>query len=294
MLEQVGQYNDLSDTLRKELETKIAGFGKRVRYKFDISHTNPDPEKKDGPIVWPFMYTLDPRTFTIIDPYENRDGKSKVKRIGMVDGQNEKGEPNKFKRVRVNGRDAGVRTFDLEQMEDIEQVMFLELHPKLAGGQFADKTKNQICSRVDEKKYANDQRQERTSRLKALNAAQAMSEKEVLQFVDAMQWDNTEEIEILRERIEALAETDFVYFNDVVDGKALEYMSTIKRGLDRKLIAFDPADYKFIWVGNNQPIAVLSPIGEKTEVQKMADWFATAGQKADEAYKRLKNLTDKN
>ena len=41
LLQQTAHYNDLSPQLRKELEEKIASFGKQVRYKFDISNPNP-------------------------------------------------------------------------------------------------------------------------------------------------------------------------------------------------------------------------------------------------------------
>ena len=78
-LEAVAHYNNLSPKLRKELEEKIKGFGKAVRYKFDISKHNPDPDKYNGEVVWPNTYTLDPCVWNIVDPYET-DVKAKSKK----------------------------------------------------------------------------------------------------------------------------------------------------------------------------------------------------------------------
>ena len=101
-LENFAHFNDLSPELRLELEQKVESFGKRVRYKFDIAKPNPDPEKYNGAFVYPNMYTLVPTKFTIQDPYENREGKSKTKNIGLVDDGfiNDKGVPDRFKKIR--------------------------------------------------------------------------------------------------------------------------------------------------------------------------------------------------
>ena len=72
LLRQIAHFNDLSPKLRQELEEKVRGFGKTVRYKFDISKPNPDPSHYNGPIIYPQIHTLDPTRFSINDPYEDR------------------------------------------------------------------------------------------------------------------------------------------------------------------------------------------------------------------------------
>ncbi len=290
MLEQVGLFNDLSPKLKEQLEEKLQSFGKRVRFKFHISHPNPDPEKKNGVNIWPFLYTLDPVTFSITDKLEDRKEKQKVKKIGLVDTTDERGNPNKFKRVRVKASDAGIADFDLEDIEQVSAVTYLLLHPKLTDGQFVDKNKQQVFELVDEKKVATASRAERSIKLAALNAAQAMSEAEVIQFANAMSWDGTEEEEVLRSKIEELAETTPAFFNELIAGKTVEYQAIIKVATDKKIIAFDPVDNKYVWVGSNAIIVSLPVNGEKTEIEKFAQWLATGGQKADEIYKKIKSL----
>ena len=292
-LENFAHFNDLSPKLREELETKIESYGNYVRYKFDISKPNPDPERYNGDTVYPNMYTLDPIRFTIQDPYENREGKSKTKTIALVDDGfiNDRGVPERFIKVKVSGNEKSVLRLNVaEKREDFYKAMFLELHPKLKGGKFADKNAFQVLSRIDENAAAKNARSERSERLKALNAAQSMSDMELIDFADAMQWDSSENIEILRNKAEELADTNPVYFNDLVNSKDVEYQALVKQAMNKGLIEFDSADYKFIWAGNKQVISMLSPTGANNNIQKLSEWMQTSGNKGDEFYKKLKSL----
>lgn len=292
-LENYGIYNDLSPKLREELEQKVEAFGKSVRYRFDIAKPNPDPSKYNGDTVYPNMYTLDPVRFSIQDPYETREGKSKTKTIALVDDASIKddGNPERLLKVRVSGAERAVLKLNIQdKREDFYMAMLLEMHPKLNGGKFADKNAYKILHRIDEEAAARDARTERSERLKALNVAQGMSDEELINFSDAMQWDSTESVEVLRNQVEELADNNPVYFNDFVMGKTIEYQSLIKQAVDRDLISFDHAEYKFVWAGNQQVITVLSPTSGKSEVQKLSDWMQTSGNKGDDFYKKLKSL----
>lgn len=292
MLDQIAHFNRLSPELRKELEERVRSFGKRVRYKFDISHENPDPEKYNGKILWPFQYTLDPTQFRITDPHEKRTDESKSKLIALVTGTDDKGVPNKFKKIRVFSREIGVKMFETEEnIEDFNAVMYLELHPKLNGGKFQDKTKQPVFSRIDEKREAATKRQVRGAKAIALGVATQMSEKEVYDFAAAMMWNEHQDIDILRNTIEQMAEDTPEMFNDVVAGKNIEYQSTVKRAFDAQIIGFNPVDYKIIWSANQQLITSLGmEVTDKNEVQRFSEWLMTSGNKGDEVYKKIKSL----
>lgn len=296
MLEKVGLYNDLSDGLRKILEDKIVSFGKRVRFKFNISNRNPDPEQKSGAMIFPFLWTLDPITFNIIDPHEDRKNVQKVKKIGIVEETNEKGEPSKFRRIRISEQEKGIVVYDLTKIEDIESTIYLLIHPKLTGGIFANKDVRQVISLIDEQAVATEQRNLRVARKKATDVAAQMSDKEVVDFADAMsggdkeKWDSTQDNDILRNEVEILAETSPEFFNDLVAGKKIEYQATVKQAITKGIITFDPGEYKFTWTSNSQTIAVLQPVGNKNEIEKLAEFFQTGGEKADVVYKKIKAL----
>lgn len=292
-LENFAHFNDISPKLRIELENKVASFGRRVRYKFDISKPNPDPEKYNGDTVYPNMYTLDPTRFTIQDPYENREDKSKTKNIALVESDflDEAGLPTRFKKVKVGGADKSILTLNIEDnRDDFYMAMFLELHPKLKEGKFANRMLFPIFSRIDENAAAKTARSERSERLKALNAAQEMTDADLVDFADAMQWDSAESYEVLRNKIEELADTNPIYFNDLVQSKAVEYQALIKQAMNKDLISFNHAEYKFVWSGNQQVITALSPTGTGNELQKLSEWMQTSGNKGDDLYKKLKSL----
>lgn len=290
MLQKANHFNDLSQALRSKLEEKVRSYGNKVRYKFKISHENPDPEKYNGSIVWPSMYVLDPCTFRITDPHEDRANISKSKEIGLIDKLDKEGKPESFKKIKIFDRNRGELSLDLTDAEEFDKAMYLELHPKLKDGLFSDKNKQQLIERIDERKDAKIQREQRSTKTKALRVAEEMSEEQVKAFADAMLWDSTEEPFLLQNKVEELAETNPEFFNDLVAGKNIEYQSTIKRAMDKQIIGFDPAAYKYIWSSNQQVITVLQPVGTKNHVEKLAEWLMTGGQKSDEVYKKIKSL----
>ena len=291
LLEFYQRFNDLSDKFRKELEETVKGFGNRVRFKFDIAKENLDPQKFNGAIIYPNVYTLDPAVFNINDPYETREGKSRSKQIGLIlETDQEKGHPIKFHKVRILSRMRGILDLDLEQELDRNVCMFLLIHPKLSGGQFLDKTKQQVFSRIDEDALAGVQVSERAEKLKALNAAALMDDKAIVDFADAMAWDSTQKPKVLKNLVEEFAENDPASFNELVNGESLAYQSLVKQALDRSVISFDPAEGKFTFTKTKEPIATLGMIDEKTEVVQLAQWLLSGGEKEKKVYARIKEL----
>jgi hypothetical protein len=294
MLEKIGTWNDITDELRAELEKKVDSMGTRIRIKFHISHPNPDPEKYNGPIVWPSSYALDPITFRIVDPYEKRPGKSKSKLIGLIDeieDKNGQEVPKTFHRVRVLIRHLGILSFDPTNQSDRYFLMYLLLHPKLMLGKFLDKNRKQMFEFVDEKKEAIEGRERRNVKAKALHAATNMSEQQVRDFASAMVWDETEDPDMLRNKVEEVAEINPEMFSDLINGKQLEYQAVIKRALDKLIIGYNPSEQNFIWPQNQQVFASLNPtLTEKNPVERLAEWVMTGGQKNEEVYKKIKAL----
>ncbi len=290
-LEPVAHYNNLSAKLREEIEAKLKGFGKSVRYKFDISKPNPDPAKYNGDTVWPNRYTLDPAVWDITDPYEVA-GKSKSKKIGIVEAVDENGKPNRFRKIRVMAPQKGVLILDLENsQEDYYTAFALELHPKLIGGKFEDKNAYRVVTRIDENAEAETKRKERTARKKALDAAESMEDADIVNFADAMMWDSGEPANILRNKVEELAETDPEFFNDLIEKKEIQVRALVKQALDKRIITHDPVENKFMWASNMQLITALPVSLTANHVQQFAEWLVVGGTKAEEVHKKIKELS---
>jgi len=289
-LEPVAHYNNLSTKLREEIEAKLKGFGKSVRYKFEISKPNPDPAKYNGDTVWPNRYTLDPAVWDVTDPYEVA-GKSKSKKIGIVEAVDENGKPNRFRKIRVMAPQKGVLILDLENQEDYYTAFALELHPKLIGGRFEDKNAYRVVTRIDENAEAETKRKERTARKKALDAAESMEDADIVNFADAMMWDSGEPANILRNKVEELAETDPEFFNDLIEKKEIQVRALVKQALDKRIITHDPVENKFMWASNMQLITALPVSLTANHVQQFAEWLVVGGTKAEEVHKKIKELS---
>ena len=290
-LEPVAHYNNLSAKLREEIEAKIKGFGKSVRYKFEISKPNPDPAKYNGDTVWPNRYTLDPAVWDVTDPYEVA-GKSKSKKIGIIEAVDENGKPNRFRKIRVMAPQKGVLILDLENsQEDYYTAFALELHPKLIGGKFEDKNAYRVVTRIDENAEAETKRKERTARKKALDAAESMEDADIVNFADAMMWDSGEPANILRNKVEELAETDPEFFNDLIEKKEIQVRALVKQALDKRIITHDPVENKFMWASNMQLITALPTSLTANHVQQFAEWLVVGGSKAEEVHKKIKELS---
>ena len=290
-LEPVAHYNNLSAKLREEIEAKLKGFGKSVRYKFEISKPNPDPAKYNGDTVWPNRYTLDPAVWDITDPYEVA-GKSKSKKIGIVEAVDENGKPNRFRKIRVMAPQKGIVILDLENsQEDYYTAFAIELHPKLIGGKFEDKNAYRVVTRIDENAEAETKRKERTARKKALDAAESMEDADIVNFADAMMWDSGEPANILRNKVEELAETDPEFFNDLIEKKEIQVRALVKQALDKMIITHDPVENKFMWASNMQLITALPVSLTANHVQQFAEWLVVGGTKAEEVHKKIKELS---
>jgi len=295
MLQQVADFNDLSPALLKKLQEKVNSFGKVVRYRFDIEQENPDKTFYNGKTIFPNIYTLDPTVFTITDKDEDRAGKSKSKKVALIKSH----EPNgtggyktEFIKIRVPAAARGQLRLNLEDPEDIAKCMAIEMHPKLKGGMFEDKQRHGVMNRIDDVVEAKQQTAERAAKRKAQNAVSDMNDDDIKRLADALEQDSTQDPVVLRNWAEELSEIDFTFFNELVEGKKIEYQALVKQAIDREIITFDPAEYKFTWTGNKQIITVLSPAGEESHVVKLAEWLQVGGDKATDITTKLKGLVN--
>ena len=291
MLERMGQYNDLSAKLRKRLTERIKSYGDEVVYSFDISHPNPDPEKYNGGIVWPSIYTLDPLVFDVVDEDEEREDRSKIKKVGLILDVDKDGKIMDYRRVRVKGQEEGVFKLDLKNNpEDVATCAYLELHPKVAGSFFQDKRLVAVAKRVDEKQVSEDSRKKRHQRATALRIATELEESGVREFAAAMNWNENQPISILKDKVEEYAERYSELFNDLAKSDRLKYQATVKMALSKGIVVHDPVAGRFLWGANQEAITVLPPNGTQNPVEQFAEFLRTNGKKSDEVYKKIQSL----
>lgn len=294
-LEQVAHINDLSVKTRKELVERVKSYGRYVKYKFDIVNKNPDPEKYNGEFIVPGTYSLDPRTFDIIDKNETRENKASTKTIGLVGRKDDKGIPNFFEKVRLYSHDRAELEFDTQVAEQLQWIYYLEMHPKNKNSMFPDPSKHPVFERVNEVQYSEDARTIRSAKHIATGVAMNMSEKELRQYADAMMWDSNlflgeEGLGVLRDKVELAAETDPKTFTDLVESKKIEYLAAIKVAIDKKAIIHNASENTFCWMANNNVIFMTSNLSAKAPNEQFAEWLMIGDDKSKEVFKKIKEV----
>jgi hypothetical protein len=287
MLRNIEGYNNFSPKLRERLTEARQNAGKTVKYKFYIAHKNPDGEHRAaGEYIYPAAYTLTPVTYTITDP-----GDGLTKDVGMTTGKVKYGQTEelKFRRVEITERMQGMFFLDLQYPEQIETFEYLEMHPKYEGGMFRDKNIPPLFVRVDELKEAKKSLRQRELRSQALMVSTKMGEQEVRDFAAAMNWNELEDLDVLRDKLTNLADTDPEFFRKFVDDPKAEFKALIRRATDANIIAWIPVESKYIWVSNGGAIAMLEKSEGDTHFEQMADWLM-AHKNGQDTYKKIKSL----
>lgn len=289
MLDQTGTkpvYNNLSPQLREKLEKKAADSGRYVKYKFAIAKRNPDGEMKTGgEYLYPLRWALTPVTYSITDPHDGLR-----KRIGMIKALKEFGSPSdSFRRVVLDEQFAGILTLDLQSQDDQDAFMYLEMHPKLEGGDFRDTNQMAVFRRIDDIKEAKTALTTKQNRANAMFVASQMTVKEIKDFACAMGWDEHLDESIQRDKIMDLADKDPDWFRNFIDNKSIEYRAVIKRAMDNNIIAWQPVENKFVWASNNQTIAILDRCEDGKVLERMSDWLSTS-KNGQEVLTKIKGL----
>lgn len=294
LIDNIGANNDFTPQLRKELEDKVrelAGSNGTIKFQFDISNPNPDPQKQGGAMIWPWIYTLTPKTFNVIDPYEKRDNKQASKKVVLIEALDENNKVTRVRPVRLKQSEKGVLTLHVgdDSKEDFDIAIYLLLHPRNRNGKFSAKSQHQVFELIDEKAVAKERTILRSEKVKALVAVEKMSVADLRQFADAMAWEERD-VDIIRDMAQAIAEADSKMFLSLVDenNKTIEYKATIKKATDKNIIYFDNSAYSYIYTDTRQPLLAIELSGEENPVDKLAFWFINGGDKAEAAYKKLK------
>lgn len=284
MLEAVKHVNNFSDQFREELNKKVESFGPKVRYRFFIEH--PDPEPGKNGVVFPGIWTLPRKTFRITDPYSK-----KMVVVGMVERLNEKGEPEKYRKVQLLKRSNGLLVLDLTQPEDKELCAYLELHPYHKGSAYGEQGKG-LFVRIDELKHAKETRSKRKEKTEAVYVAATMKDYEVRDFISALGWNETEDLEVLRNRLEEFAENHHDQFTKEFNSGTLKWRATTKRALDKQLIIHHPVEDKITFANTGELIAILPRKQDDDEPvsRRLAEFLIGNGEQGEKLYKRIEAL----
>ena len=142
------------------------------------------------------------------------------------------------------------------RIADQEIFEYLMLSNYRKGNPNRDPSYKEIYELVDVQADAKTTRATRTQKLKAMNYATEMTDEEVLTFAAASGWGK-DQVEIQRNRIEIMSETDPVHFLKIASNRQNNIKADIKNALDKGFITFDKPSSKFTWTNNGELITTV-------------------------------------
>jgi hypothetical protein len=286
MLAEQGTFNRLPKKLRDMLEKELETMPKVVKFKFNISNPNLDPDNYNKVSeIWPSLYNLPQTTFNYVDP----ETKKNIQ-VGIVEMVDDKGQPTKFRKIQLWARDKGELKLNLEMPDDLDKWALLELHPRNLAGKNRDKTKQGVFYRVDEIKEASTRTRERSKKKEAILVSTSFSDEEIRDFACAMNWSEHEDIAILRDKVETLAEQEVDLFCSVVNAGNMEWKATVKRAFDKQILIYHPVENKITLAQSGNTVAMLEN-PEKNEVEGLVD-ILRHGKDGAARYEVIKKLVE--
>ncbi len=261
--------NELSQQLLDTLQKKYDSLPAKLKYKFDVARRNPDPQKTGGEVVYNSFWTLQPITFNILDPGDN-----KVKKIGLVKGHDNEGRPNDYERINLVERDRGIKTLNKIDLDTYNRFCYLELHPTNSGGKFKNPELGFLFELVNESKDAKNRDSVRKLKGDAMYVASNMSRQEELDFASAMNWDEDMDADVLHDQIGEMAEETPEAFKAFHEGADLGGKALVKRAENNGIIDWVPEEYKYVWSSTKDLIVAFGRSEGMNRLEQMNNWLS--------------------
>lgn len=154
-----------------------------------------------------------------------------------------------------------------------------------------DTSKEIYFELVDEAAKSDKERKQRNLKREALNAAADLSPEDVRNYVAALGQDDSGKIEVLRNRLEELADNDPQSFLDLINNKQAVMKATLNRALNKGVILFDTEQSRFTWP-NGEVILVVSRTTAGDNIEELLG-FCVASAKGEKVYQTIQSKAKK-
>lgn len=286
-----GKVNDFSRQLRDKLEEASKSMQNRkgeVKFKFAIARKNPDGAKTGGEWLYPSLYTLQPVTFDITDPF---DGKRK--KVGIALAEDDNGNITDWGRVTLGEREVGIKTLKMTKADDRDTFAYLMLHPCSENPlmkEFRDDQRPILFGLMDEVAAAKKRTADRSMKHEAIAVAVSMGAKQEIQFADALGWEEGMDPDMRKDKIMDLVETDPKLFTELMESNVIQIRAAITKAERLGLINWLPAENKWNWANNGDTMIAFGRQPDMDKLKATADWMYTGGKKGEQAYETIVNL----
>lgn len=203
---------------------------------------------------------------------------------------------------------AAVRTFDSEGNHTFHEIWFFgnqgghmilrggnavdqEIHSYLSISNYngsnpnRDTTKEVYFNLVDEQAKSEVERKVRNIKREALNVSADLTAEDVRNYIAALGQDDTRSLEVLRNDLETMADTDPKSFLELVSNKQAVMKATLNRALKKNVIKFEEDQSRFTWA-NGEVITVVARTTGGDAVEDLVG-FCVSSTKGEKVYQTI-------
>jgi hypothetical protein len=203
---------------------------------------------------------------------------------------------------------AAVRTFDSEGNHTFHEIWFFgnqgghmilrggnaidqEIHSYLSISNYngsnpnRDTTKEVYFTLVDEQAKSESERKVRNLKREALNVSADLTAEDVRNYIAALGQDDTKPLEVLRNDLETMADSDPKAFLDLVSNKQAVMKATLNRALKKNVIKFEEEQSRFTWPTGEVITTVARTTGSDAVEDLVA--FCVSSAKGEKVYQTI-------
>jgi hypothetical protein len=172
---------------------------------------------------------------------------------------------------------------------DQELYGYLMLSNRRSNNEHKANDAEPVYELIDTKSVAQKVRGERSKKLEAMTVAAQMSSEDVVETVASLGLNEKQDLELLREKLEAMAENDPESFLKVASNSNKTIKANVKRAIDQGVIIFDKAQNAFKWALNEEIIATIPRSTGSGHLDGFAG-FLISNKKGEKIYEELTKL----
>lgn len=271
-------YNNVSPELLNESKLKP---GEQVVYRVAGIQPNPmDPTKWAIPAV---------RNVPVTDEIYDQIAERYVS-ISAIKSINADGT-NNYHQLYFFGSQGGHLILLGGRAADQEIHSYLSLCNYNGSNPNRDESKEVIFELVDEVAKSQKETKQRNLKREALNSAADLSADDVRNYIAALGQDDTQKIEVLRNKLEEMADNDPEGFVALISNKQATMKATINRAITKGAIVFDAEQSRFTWP-NGEAILTVSRTTGGDNVDELIS-YCVSGAKGEKVYQTLQSKAKK-
>lgn len=280
--------NKVSDEVKKYITDRGLKPGQTVKYRLLNGTKNQDKEKNDGPVLYPSSVSI-PLTDKIWDP-----GHNALVTVGVIRDVDRDGNITYKKHFVYPVKNEGTFTLTGSNSDHIEIYEVLELISLNKTSPYRSEKVHPLFERIDEVAESKAKSQRRNVLRDSLNAIANWDMDELRAAGAAYNIPIDLDKDVIRERLEDIAEKDPVTFYKTIDNEETKTKGLINVAKQRGVISYNAHEHTWTMTGSGELIGALARTEGLDETTQFAQLLMTGanGAKIKKNIEKILKNTD--